>query len=65
MDNTIAQFIEDYDGADQIDYSDMDPFNDVELLDDTIEVPTSWETFCQEADAWARHAQASNGFGGF
>ncbi len=65
MNNEIAQFIDNYAGSDQIIGDDLDTYYDVEISDDVSDEPTSWEVFCREADAWARHAQASNGFGGF
>jgi hypothetical protein len=63
MNNQVAQFIDQYAEADQLDVDEVESANDYFIDDD--EQSTSWEEFCRLGDAWARHAQASNGFGGF
>ncbi len=65
MENKIAQFVDNYDEASQFDNSDLDVDNGIDMHIEDEDEPTSWEVFCTEIDAWARHAQASNGFGGF
>jgi len=65
MDNQIAQFIDNYTDADQHIYMDMETITDVDKFDDSADELTPFESFCYEADAWARQALASNGFGDF
>lgn len=65
MDNQIAQFVDNYDNDDRSITADMDQIGDIEIINDDVYEPTLSEAFNEEIDAWARHAFASNGFGGF
>ncbi|MBX2838396.1 MAG: hypothetical protein KTR35_16180 [Gammaproteobacteria bacterium] len=65
MEYQVPTFIDNYFEASSTHstFEDLsDQILDVEELEDE---GTPWSSFCDTADAWARQAQASNGFGGF
>lgn len=65
MDNQIAQFIDNYSEAEQNMFTDMETISDVDLFEKYADELMSQVSICHEADAWARQALASNGFGDF
>jgi hypothetical protein len=45
--------------------TEIDPTNCVEWFDENESYDTAREQFCDEIDAWARHAMTANGFGDY